>query len=214
MKHQLFSGQCFYPFVNHRFPFFKPRSPERLWLPFSCFALSFTHANLRPQMMLSLSLRLLSFTSLFLFASVLAGPVSASTGAAADCDALQDVTLQEFRWKYRVVVITAPAATDQTYREQLNALYEQDAGLIERDLRIISLFDTGCSRLDDTPISAESAGRLREQLGAGSHSFSVRLIGKDGGVKIHEQSVLPAEWLFAVIDGMPMRRREMREQQN
>lgn len=132
--------------------------------------------------------------------------------AADGCEAVQDVTLQEFRWKYRIIVLSAPAASDETYRQQLEQLYAEDAGLIERDLRILSLLEAGCSTLDGHPVSDESAARIKRQLGVDTDSFSVRLIGKDGGVKVHERVVLPPDWLFAVIDGMPMRQREMREQ--
>jgi hypothetical protein len=39
----------------------------------------------------------------------------------------------------------------------------------------------------------------------------VLLIGKDGGVKLRAEEPLPAAEFFALIDTMPMRRREMRE---
>lgn len=130
-----------------------------------------------------------------------------------DCEAVQDVTLQEFRWKYRLVVLGAPSASDARYQQQYELLKAQDAGLIERDLRILSLLENGCSTLDGHPISDESAARIRQQLEVEADLFSVRLIGKDGGVKVHERTVLPDGWLFAVIDGMPMRQREMRERE-
>ncbi|MEO0341702.1 MAG: DUF4174 domain-containing protein, partial [Bacteroidota bacterium] len=41
-------------------------------------------------------------------------------------------------------------------------------------------------------------------------SFLFILIGKDGGVKLRSTSVVPLDDLFALIDGMPMRRAEIR----
>ena len=38
------------------------------------------------------------------------------------------------------------------------------------------------------------------------------LIGKDGGQKWRQSEPLDMETLFALIDGMPMRQAEMREQ--
>ena len=42
--------------------------------------------------------------------------------------------------------------------------------------------------------------------------FTCMLVGKDGGVKLSSDTPVPAERLSDVIDAMPMRRREMREQ--
>ena len=44
--------------------------------------------------------------------------------------------------------------------------------------------------------------------GAGSQ---VLLIGKDGGVKLRSTEPVSTDELFALIDSMPMRRREMEE---
>ncbi|MDP5094209.1 MAG: DUF4174 domain-containing protein, partial [Polaribacter sp.] len=40
--------------------------------------------------------------------------------------------------------------------------------------------------------------------------FKVMLIGLDGGIKLAQSTVLSKEKLFAIIDGMPMRKREIR----
>ena len=37
------------------------------------------------------------------------------------------------------------------------------------------------------------------------------LIGLDGGIKLEQIQILSAEKLFAIIDGMPMRKREIRK---
>ena len=41
--------------------------------------------------------------------------------------------------------------------------------------------------------------------------FKLVLVGKDGGVKLEQDSVLSPDELFAVIDRMPMRMREAAE---
>jgi len=46
----------------------------------------------------------------------------------------------------------------------------------------------------------------------GSVAFASILVGKDGGVKLRSNAPVSAERLSNVIDAMPMRRREMREQ--
>ena len=44
--------------------------------------------------------------------------------------------------------------------------------------------------------------------------FEVILIGLDGGVKLRKSELLSSEELFTVIDGMPMRRAEIRRSKN
>ena len=52
---------------------------------------------------------------------------------------------------------------------------------------------------------------MRNQFQVADQAFSVVLIGKDGTQKLQQNEVLPIDKLFAVIDAMPMRRREARE---
>ncbi|MGB2203635.1 MAG: DUF4174 domain-containing protein, partial [Pseudooceanicola atlanticus] len=55
----------------------------------------------------------------------------------------------------------------------------------------------------------DAGGALRNRLGA--EGFEMLLVGKDGGVKMRAGEVIPPETLFATIDRMPMRQREMQE---
>ena len=85
----------------------------------------------------------------------------------------------------RVLVISAPALTDDTYRTQAALLLPAWAGLLERDFTV------------ETRLNAKT--------------FSVVLIGKDGGEKLRRPTPLAPDELFALVDAMPMRRAEMRE---
>ena len=51
---------------------------------------------------------------------------------------------------------------------------------------------------------------MRQKFSVRQGSFLVILIGKDGEEKMRRQKVNLTE-IFAVIDGMPMRQREMKE---
>lgn len=84
----------------------------------------------------------------------------------------------------RVLVLSAPSLTDDAYRTQAALLLPAWSGLIERDFVV------------QTRLSAKS--------------FSVVLIGKDGGEKLRRTAVVAPEELFALVDAMPMRRAEMR----
>jgi len=116
-------------------------------------------------------------------ASVLfvAGPVPPS----AETPPLPD--LESHRWKHRVLVIDTPHTAAADYQTQAAALLPVWAGLIERDLYIVTRGE--------------------------AVAFRVRLIGKDGGVKLDAAAPVSAEALFALIDAMPMRRSEAESKQ-
>ena len=103
--------------------------------------------------------------------------------------------LDAYRWENRPVLIFAASADDPDYRTQRDALEGAAEGL--RDRAIVVLSDT---RPGD-------GGALRRRLGP--RGFELLLFGKDGGLKLRETRPVSAEALFATIDAMPMRRREM-----
>ena len=95
--------------------------------------------------------------------------------------ALPDLTAHQ--WRHRVLVIDAPEQVTEDYRRQLASLDAAKAGLEERDLQVVTR--------------------------TGAPAFRVRLVGKDGGVKLDQATPLGVTTLFALIDAMPMRRAEM-----
>ncbi|WP_169739501.1 DUF4174 domain-containing protein [Thioclava pacifica] len=105
--------------------------------------------------------------------------------------------LSEYLWTNRVVLIFAPSAQDPDYRVASEMIVERRSGLRERD--IVVLAET----------APEQGGVLRVKFGV--DGFRMLLIGKDGGIKMDEPAPIPAETLFATIDAMPMRQREMGE---
>ena len=58
-----------------------------------------------------------------------------------------------------------------------------------------------------TDTAPHEKGRLRAALAV--DGFEVLLVGKDGGVKLRQETPLSVDDLFATIDAMPMRQREM-----
>jgi hypothetical protein len=102
-------------------------------------------------------------------------------GAPAAGLALPD--LAAHRWRHRVLVIDTPGQAASDYRRQLAWLAAAKAGLQERDLHLVTQ--------------------------AGAPAFRVRLVGKDGGVKLDQTAPVDGATLFALIDAMPMRRAEM-----
>ncbi len=106
--------------------------------------------------------------------------------------------LESCRGRNRVLLIFASSRTHSAYLTQSGLLEAVEDGLRERDLLVFSLLIDGGGE--------EQA--LRDRFGIANDTFAVILIGKDGGEK---GRFLEPPMLFALIDQMLMRRRELRE---
>lgn len=84
----------------------------------------------------------------------------------------------------RRLVVEGPDATDPRVAEQRRLLAGERAGLEDRRLAVEEHF---------------------------SKPFTVALIGLDGGEKQRWTEPVPPATVFAAVDAMPMRRRELRE---
>ncbi|MGU3538170.1 DUF4174 domain-containing protein [Methylobacterium sp. A54F] len=107
--------------------------------------------------------------------------------------------LEGYRWKARVLVLSAPEAGDPRLGAQREALASARAGTAERALVVIEAVGPGAE-----------AVALRRHLGLPEDAFRAVLVGKDGGAKLSAAEPIPPQKLFATIDAMPMRRDEMR----
>ena len=90
--------------------------------------------------------------------------------------------LSAHQWRHRVLVIDTPSRESAEYLRQSAALAAASVGLQERHVEIV----TQTAKV-----------------------FRVRLVGKDGGVKLDRSAPVDVPTLFALIDAMPMRRSEM-----
>ncbi|WP_240789576.1 DUF4174 domain-containing protein [Pseudooceanicola onchidii] len=104
--------------------------------------------------------------------------------------------LGDFRWSDRPVLIFAPGQDDPQYQQALAALRLAEAELVDRQIVVLT---------DATP----GQGQLRDALDI--DGFTMLLVGKDGGVKLRSDQVIQPEEIFATIDRMPMRQREMQD---
>lgn len=60
-------------------------------------------------------------------------------------------------------------------------------------------------------LTGETAEAARREYGVAAGGFEALLVGRDGGVKLRSSRPIVSSELFARIDEMPMRRRELRE---
>lgn len=117
-------------------------------------------------------------------------------------------TLSQYQWKRRVLVVSAPGEDDDDLKQQQYDLAKTAAAFAERDMALVTLLDSAVSTAGDRELTSEEATATRSALGIEGGSFALRLIGKDGSIKLSSETATPMAELYALIDSMPMRRRE------
>ena len=125
---------------------------------------------------------------------------SALLGSAQD--------LSKHRWENRLILILTDDENNSTFQSQLAEFRKDLTGLNERKIIIYQVMPgehkTGLN--DGNKIKSDRLYNDYKKTDAG---FEVVLLGLDGGVKIQQNELLSLEKLYAVIDVMPMRRREI-----
>ena len=125
--------------------------------------------------------------------------------------------LDAHQWRHRVLVVFAPSPEAAPLATQAARIEAARAGFVERDLIVATVVAEGPSRAQTTPgaeaapMPAADAARLRTRLAVPPDAFRVVLVGKDGTAKRRDDAPVAPAALFATIDAMPMRQREMRE---
>lgn len=114
----------------------------------------------------------------------------------------QTQTLGAWKDRFRVVLLFS-------HDEGAFAAWEkrqQERAFIERDLRILAVGP--CAAL---PSLGDEDGSIARLFGVPTGATAFFLIGKDGTIKCAQNTVPDLDELWAQIDAMTMRQREMRE---
>lgn len=117
--------------------------------------------------------------------------------------------LGDYRWESRPLLVFAPTAKDPRLVETLSRIEATRCDFTGRDMVLGVVVAEGTSTLDGQAINVDEARRLANQFAIGDDAFSVVLVGKDGGEKLRVDDVPDLQRIYAVVDGMPMRSREM-----
>ncbi|MDJ0759043.1 MAG: CIA30 family protein [Woeseiaceae bacterium] len=119
-------------------------------------------------------------------------------------------TLGRFLWDKRVLLVNAPDAGDAEL-ERLTGDIDQTIDEFEnRDMVLVTLLDSGRASAGTRELARAEVDEMRAAVGVTDESFSIVLVGKDGGIKLRSDSPTSLNEIYALIDEMPMRRQEMR----
>jgi hypothetical protein len=130
-----------------------------------------------------------------------AGAAEASVTAEAEPFAplsAADVTLEQFLYLQRPVVIFADNPADPLFVQQVRLIAADPQALVERDVVVI---------LDSDPAARTSVRRALRPRG-----FSLVLMDKDGKVMLRKPRPWDLREITHAIDKFPLRRQEMLEQ--
>jgi hypothetical protein len=108
-------------------------------------------------------------------------------------------TMAQMQWHRRVLIVSAPSASDPQFTAEQRALSQWTGG-DDRDVSVVVI------ERDTVSGSGESAAALRTRYRLASDTFAVALVGKDGHVALRSGTPLTGAQLEAAIDAMPMRR--------
>ncbi|TVQ06781.1 MAG: DUF4174 domain-containing protein [Bacteroidetes bacterium] len=116
--------------------------------------------------------------------------------------------LSKHKWENRLILLITDDENNSTFKSQIVEFRKDLTGLNERKLIIYQVmpgeYKTGLN--GETKIKSS---RLYKDYKKSDAGFEVVLLGLDGGVKLQQNELLSLEKLYATIDAMPMRRREI-----
>ena len=134
--------------------------------------------------------------------------------------------LEPYKWQSRILLVFYNAGNDKReidvaprWNLELSYYARHESGIMDRDMMVLFVTDN----LVD-PLILKGQGIKRENVQwseklfeqyspafADGQIYAGVLIGKDGTVKKRWDKLPPVEEVFSLIDTMPMRQREMRQ---
>ena len=134
----------------------------------------------------------------------------AMTATITVVSAAPEVTLDTFKWRNRVVLSFIPEVDTRLDRRQRDYQEEAPHDWRDRDLVLVEVLPHNRVLVDGEPHNSINGAELRNTFAADADRYVVVLVGKDGFEKLRSDQAISNETLFATIDAMPMRQREMR----
>lgn len=119
--------------------------------------------------------------------------------------------ISSHQWKERVLIVLTKDSTSDAFKAQVQQFEDHLPGLEERKLQIYlaspGAYKKNFNANDDDWVPG---GSLYTTYKSKDSSIELVLIGLDGGIKLRTYSLTPMEDLFVTIDGMPMRKSEIK----
>jgi hypothetical protein len=144
-----------------------------------------------------IALTLVGILSTPAFAQQVAEPTATVEEAGLDLRFASDVTLGEFLWVNRLIVVFADSPRDPSFLRQMELLALRPETLLDRDVVVIT----------DTDPATPSAIRTKLR----PRGFGFVLIDKDGVIKLRKPSPWDVREISRSIDKTDLRQQEIRD---
>lgn len=119
--------------------------------------------------------------------------------------------LSKHRWENRLILLLETSPAQPETSQQVSLLMSAFEELKERKLVIYLCSPEETKMLfPEEKIVSKDRKSIYSKFKSSEKGFEFCLIGLDGGVKLRKDVPISKEELFAVIDGMPMRRAELK----
>lgn len=120
--------------------------------------------------------------------------------------------IKKHKWQERVLLIYSKHKNSEHLNNQISTLLKKKTELEERKIMIYTISENQF-RTNFSENWLPSNFNFKK-YNKNNEDFLAVLIGLDGGVKLKQTTLLTTSKLFGLIDGMPMRRRELNSKQN
>jgi hypothetical protein len=134
------------------------------------------------------------------YVSVRFRAVAVALGSLAAMAATSQPRVESLLWKRRVLILSAPSASDPALATQRRLLRGWEREAAGRDLTIVEVEGNAVRGAGD------DAQHLRTRYRVPARAFAAVLVGKDGHVAQYSAKPISSGDLQGAIDAMPMRR--------
>ncbi len=122
----------------------------------------------------------------------------------------QEDFFEQFEWKNRIALVFGDDS-EALVNKQIDELTSAPEEIADRDLMLFYIGDEFYEIPGKEIHKKIKSSEIRNRYEVDENEFRFILLGKDGGVKFNKTSFVKNQTLFAIIDTMPMRQREMRQ---
>eukprot|EP01068_Selenidium_serpulae_P007209 Selendium_serpulae@DN463_c0_g1_i2.p1 len=126
---------------------------------------------------------------------------------------VQSSVLREFQWMNRLLVLRADKIDNKNLRMMREEVAKTSAQFSDRDMVLVTLVGDGTtgSHIGVQNLLPQEVRDIQDQVFIrGDEEFAVRVVGKDGHVKLSKNGAVEIEAIYKLIDSMDMRMYEMR----
>ncbi len=118
--------------------------------------------------------------------------------------------LKKYQWKNRIILLKEQNLDSDWLKGQLKRLLSDIGELNERQLLVFIISDGVVYDIEKNKTDLNAQTIIKEYELTDFEGFA--LIGKDGGVKMKEDFIVNPKAVFELIDSMPMRLSETKNQ--